>query len=65
MKKLKFVAITLCVFGLTTALFTEKSNAQEETPCIICGDEDEPECQRVIRGNKVDIYYGVASPCIG
>lgn len=64
MRKLKFFTIALCVFGLTTALFIDKSVAQEETPCVTCSDEDEPECQRVAQGNKVHIFYGVASPCL-
>lgn len=64
MKKLKLLVLGLLVFSLSATLRIDSSHAQEETPCINCSDEDEPECQRIHQGNKVHIFYGVASPCI-
>lgn len=63
MKKLRLILmgagiLSLSIFSLVNPVFS-----QEETPCVNCSGELEPECQRVQQGNKTHIFYGVATPC--
>lgn len=51
------------ILSLPVFAYVGPAYSQEDQDCVNCGKEDEPECQRVVQGNKVHIFYGEASPC--
>jgi len=63
MKKLRLILMGVSILCLSVFSLVNPVFSQEETPCVNCSDEEEPECQRVTQGNKVHIFYGEATPC--
>lgn len=57
MKKMLITGV-ICALALSVLIPTVSAQA-----CVHCKNNHDRECQRVIVGNEVHIYYGDKEPC--